>query len=126
MQNLAYILQQGQHASARAPIASSRSLSALPDFATDLQHESEASEHARRLREMDQADGSRRAHLPSSEEVRDRLKSHSAASCSSSPSTSPQAESPASLDWREVVYQLSQLRQPADHIRDHMLTDTFG
>lgn len=75
---------------------------------------------------MGQADRSRRGHLPSPEEVRDRLKSHSAASCSSSPSTSPEAENASSLDWREVVYQLRQLRQPAEHIRDHMLTDTFG
>ncbi len=75
---------------------------------------------------MDQADGSRRDQLPSAEEVRDRLKSHSSASCSSSPSASPQAESSSSMDWREVVYQLRQLHQPAEQVRDQMLTDTFG
>ena len=75
---------------------------------------------------MDQTDRSRRAQLPSSEEVRDRLKSHSAASCSSSPSMSPQTETPPSLEWRDAVYQLRRLRQPAEQIQDQMLTDTFG
>ena len=75
---------------------------------------------------MDQADRSRRDQLPSAEEVRDRLKSHSAASCSSSPSTTPQAEDTASMDWREVVSQLRQLHQPAEQVREQMLTDTFG
>ena len=75
---------------------------------------------------MDKADRSRRVHLPSSKEVRDRLKSHSAASCSSSPTISPQEETPSNLDWREVVHQLRQLHQPAEQIRDQMLTDTFG
>ncbi|CAL5229664.1 g13029 [Coccomyxa viridis] len=30
------------------------------------------------------------------------------------------------MDWREVVYQLRQLHQPAEQVRDQMLTDTFG
>ena len=75
---------------------------------------------------MDQAGRPRGPHLPSSEEVRERLKSHSAASCSSTPSPSQEAEKASNLDWREVVYQLRQLHQPAEQIRDQMLTDTFG
>ncbi len=75
---------------------------------------------------MDQADRSRRDQLPTAEEVRDRLKSHSAASCSSSPSATPQEDNSSSLDWREVVHQLRQLHQPAEQVRDQMLTDTFG
>ena len=75
---------------------------------------------------MEQAGKPRRADLPSSEEVRERLKSHSAASCSTSPSAPQQTENAASLDWREVVYQLRQLHQPAEQIHHQMLTDTFG
>ncbi len=124
---LAYLLKQEQHSSARAPKgAFSRPFSALPEYAADMQHESEASEHSRRLREMQQAKSSRSASLPSSEEVKERLESHSTASCSSSPSPAQQAEDAPSLDWREVVYQLRQSRQPADQITDQMLTDTFG
>lgn len=103
----------------------SRSYSALPEYVPDYQHDSEAAEHSRRLREMEQA-STKRSNLPSTEEVKQRLQSHSTASCSSSPSEAQQSESSPSLDWREVVYQLRQLQWPAEQIRDQMLTDTFG
>ena len=126
-QTLACLLNDEQHASARALHRdASRHYSALPEYAVEPQHDSDASEHLRRLKEMEQTGSTKNVRLPSSQEVRERLQSHSAASCSDSPSPAQQEDNPPSLDWREVVYQLRQLRQPAEQIQDQMLTDTFG
>ena len=126
-QTLACLLNDEQHASARAlHMDPSRHYSALPEYAIEPQHDSDASEHLRRLKEMEQASSTRNVRLPSSQEVRERLQSHSAASCSSSPSPAQQEDDSPSLDWREVVYRLRLLRQPAEQIQDQMLTDTFG
>lgn len=73
----------------------------------------------------------RRRHLapvPSVEEVRQQLRSHGGAGCSSAGSASRQAQLPATeegaLDWRHLVAALrsGQQAQPAP---DDVLTDTF-
>ena len=106
------------------PGDTSRCFSALPEYASDFQHEDETAEHSRRLQEMEKA-STRRPQLPSSEEVKQRLQSNSKASCSSS-SSPAQIEDPPILDWQEVVHRLRQQQQPAEQLRNQMLTDSFG
>ncbi len=64
--------------------------------------------------------------LPTLEQVAERLKTHSSASCSTQqPSSSSSSSSPeAVLDWREVVAAMRSAQQTVTG--EQMLTDSFG